>query len=48
MPMTKDMMKTKAAMMKEYGSDKGERIFYAYENKHKKDKPRSKERRLGT
>jgi len=35
MPLSEAGKKTKAAMMKHYGKDKGERIFYAYENKHK-------------
>jgi len=33
MPLTKKGRKIKAAMMKEYGSKKGEKVFYASENK---------------
>ena len=33
MPLTKKGKKIKAAMLKEYGSKKGEQIFYAAENK---------------
>jgi len=33
MPLTKKGRKIKAAMQKEYGSKKGEQIFYASENK---------------
>lgn len=35
MPLTAKGKKIKAAMKKEYGSKKGEQVFYAYENKHK-------------
>lgn len=35
MPLTKTGKKIKSAMKKEYGSKKGESIFYAFENKHK-------------
>ena len=33
MPLNKKGKKIKAAMMKEYGSKKGEQVFYASENK---------------
>lgn len=33
MPLTKKGKKIKAAMKKEYGSKKGEQVFYASENK---------------
>ena len=33
MPLTKKGKKIKAAMMKEYGHEKGEQVFYASENK---------------
>lgn len=33
MPLTPKAKKVKAAMKKQYGSDKGERVFYAAENK---------------
>lgn len=33
MPLTKKGKKIKAAMAKEYGKEKGERVFYAAENK---------------
>ncbi len=33
MPLTKKGKKIKAAMMKQYGADTGERVFYAAENK---------------
>lgn len=33
MPLTKKGRKIKAAMTKEYGADKGERVFYASANK---------------
>ena len=33
MPLTKKGKKIKAAMMKEYGSEKGSHVFYAAENK---------------
>ena len=33
MPLTKKGKKIKDAMMKEYGSKKGEEVFYASENK---------------
>jgi hypothetical protein len=32
-PLTKKGAKIKAAMKKEYGAEKGERVFYASENK---------------
>lgn len=32
MPLTPKGRKIKAAMQKEYGADKGERVFYASEN----------------
>lgn len=35
MPLTKKGKKIKAAMVKEYGKDKGEQVFYASENKGK-------------
>lgn len=35
MPLTKKGAKIKRAMEKEYGKEKGERIFYATENKGK-------------
>lgn len=35
MPLTKKGEKVKAAMKKQYGSKKGEQIFYATENKGK-------------
>lgn len=38
MPLTKAGKKTKAAFIKQYGKEKGERLFYAYENKNKKNK----------
>jgi hypothetical protein len=33
MPLTKKGKKIKSAMEKEYGSEKGERVFYASKNK---------------
>lgn len=33
MPLTKKGRKIKAAMAKQYGKEKGERVFYASENK---------------
>ena len=33
MPLTPKGKKIKAAMQKEYGKDKGERVFYASQNK---------------
>jgi hypothetical protein len=36
MPLTKKGKKIKSAMVKTYGKKKGEQVFYAYENKHKK------------
>jgi hypothetical protein len=33
MPLTKKGKKVKAAMAKQYGKERGERIFYAAENK---------------
>ena len=42
MPLTKKGEKTKAAFIKEYGKEKGEQIFYAYENKHKNLKKKGK------
>lgn len=33
MPMTKKGRKIKRAMKKQYGSEKGERVFYASQNK---------------
>ena len=33
MPLTEKGKKVKAAMVKEYGKEKGERVFYASENK---------------
>lgn len=36
MPLTKKGKKIKSAMLKTYGKKKGEQVFYAYENKHKK------------
>ena len=36
MPLTKKGKKIKSAMLKIYGKKKGEQVFYAYENKHKK------------
>lgn len=38
MPLTKAGKKTKRAFKKEYGAKKGEQVFYAYENKNKKNK----------
>ena len=35
MPLTEKGKKVKAAMKKEYGGKKGERVFYATENKGK-------------
>ncbi len=35
MPLTKKGKKIKAAMQKEYGKEKGEKVFYATENKGK-------------
>lgn len=35
MPLTKKGRKIKKAMMEEYGSKKGEQVFYATENKGK-------------
>ena len=35
MPLTKKGRKVKAAMKKQYGSKKGEQVFYATENKGK-------------
>ena len=48
MPLTKKGKKIKTAMKKEYGEEKGERVFYASENKgtikgvHKGKKPKKK------
>ena len=36
MPLTKKGKKIKKAMVASYGKKKGEQVFYAYENKHKK------------
>jgi hypothetical protein len=33
MPLTEKGKKVKSAMQKQYGKDKGERVFYATENK---------------
>jgi hypothetical protein len=33
MPLTKKGLKIKSAMEKEYGSEKGEQVFYASQNK---------------
>lgn len=33
MPLTAKGKKTKAAMQKQYGKERGERVFYAAENK---------------
>jgi len=38
MPLTKKMKKVKKAMSKTYGKEKGEDVFYAWENKHKNEK----------
>lgn len=38
MPLTAKMRKVKRAMIKEYGPEKGEQVFYAWENKHKRKK----------
>jgi hypothetical protein len=35
MPLTKMGRKVYSAMRKEYGSEKGKRVFYAYANKNK-------------
>lgn len=35
MPLTKKGKKIKSAMEKEYGKKKGEKVFYAWENKNK-------------
>lgn len=35
MPLTKKGKKVYKAMVKEYGREKGRRVFYAYERKHK-------------
>lgn len=35
MPLTKKGQKIKRNMVKEYGKEKGERIFYSWENKNK-------------
>jgi len=35
MPLTSKGKKVKAAMQKQYGKEKGERVFYATENKGK-------------
>lgn len=35
MPLTKKGKKIKKAMMEQYGSEKGEQVFYATENKGK-------------
>lgn len=35
MPLTKKGKKIKSAMMEQYGKEKGERVFYATENKGK-------------
>ena len=49
MPLTKKGRKIKAAMVRKYGAEKGEEIFYASENKgtikgvaHKKKKRKKK------
>lgn len=44
MPLTKKGSKVKKAFEKEYGSEKGERVFYAYENKHKGKKGLTKKK----
>ena len=38
MPLTNEMAKIKKAMLKTYGKEKGEEVFYAWENKHKQMK----------
>jgi hypothetical protein len=35
MPLTKKGRKLKGLFMEEYGKRRGQRIFYAFENKHK-------------
>lgn len=42
MPLTKKAKKTKRAITKEYGKEKGESIFYAMENKKKGKKKKGK------
>ena len=50
MPLTKKGTKIKKAMQKEYGTEKGERVFYASQNKgtitgtHKGSKTRGKKK----
>jgi len=47
MPLTEKGKKIKAAMVKEYGKDKGDQVFYATENKGKIKgvvKPKSKKK----
>jgi hypothetical protein len=36
MPLSRKGRKIKRAMEKEYGEKKGKRVFYAFENKHKR------------
>lgn len=38
MPLTKKGKKLKKVFEKEYGKKKGDKVFYAYENKHKEMK----------
>lgn len=38
MPLTKEMQELKKKFEEEYGTPKGDNIFYAWENKHKKKK----------
>jgi hypothetical protein len=51
MPLTAAGRKTRAAMREFYGPEKGDRVFFAYENKQRKlgslaiAKPRKKKRR---
>lgn len=44
MPLTKKGTKIKKAMKEQYDSERGEQVFYAYENKHKGKKGLTKKR----
>ena len=45
MPLTKKGKKIKRAMSKTYGKKKGEKVFYAWQNKNKKAGTHKKRRR---
>lgn len=44
MPLTKKGAKVKKAMREQYGEERGEKIFYAYENKYKGKKGLTKKK----